>query len=95
MYLASNSVIEWLSVVKMLKTEIHLFRNSAIPLFRIPRFVVSLVQGYNPKVHDVCTCEKHRATVIISRASQVYLRDVISRSRNRLSTPLKVRFAPC
>ena len=36
--------------------------------------------------------KKHRTTVIISRASQVYLRDVISRSRNWLSTPLKVRF---
>ena len=31
---------------------------------------------------------KHRATVIISRASQFYMCDVISRSR-------KVRFTPC
>ena len=30
-YSTSNAVIEWLLVVKMLETEIHLFRNSAIP----------------------------------------------------------------
>ena len=46
------------------------------------------------KHHAKNICEKHRATVIISRASQVYLRDVISRSRNRLSSPSKVRFIP-
>ena len=34
MYSASNAVIEWLLVVKMLETEIH-FRYSAIPLFRL------------------------------------------------------------
>ena len=28
---ASNAVIEWLLVVKMLETEIHLFRYSVIP----------------------------------------------------------------
>ena len=38
MYSASNAVIEWLLVVKMLETEIHLFRYSAIPLFHIPPF---------------------------------------------------------
>ena len=35
MYLGFNAVIEWLSVVKMLKTEIHLFHYSTIPLFRV------------------------------------------------------------
>ena len=38
---ASNDVIEWLLVVKMLETEIHLFRYSAIPLFLILRFTNS------------------------------------------------------
>ena len=38
---------------------------------------------------------KHRATVIISHASWFYLCDVISRSRNRLLSPSKVRFTPC
>ena len=42
-YSTSNAVIEWLLVVKMLETEIHLFRNSAIPLFRIPRNTASLI----------------------------------------------------
>ena len=41
MYSTSNAVIEWLLVVKMLETEIHLFRYSAIPLFLIPRFTNS------------------------------------------------------
>ena len=50
----------------------------------------------NLKVHDVIKyMQKHRATVIISCASQFYLCDVISRSRNRLSSPLKARFTPC
>ena len=40
-YSTSNAVIEWLLVVKMLETEIHLFRYSAIPLFLIPRFTNS------------------------------------------------------
>ena len=40
MYSTSNAVIEWFLVVKMLETEIHLFRYSAIPLFRIPGFSV-------------------------------------------------------
>ena len=30
-YSTSNAVVEWLLVVKMLETEIHLFHNSAIP----------------------------------------------------------------
>ena len=34
MYSGSNGVTEWLSVVKMLKTEIHLFRYSSIPYCR-------------------------------------------------------------
>ena len=34
-YSASNAVIEWLLVVKMLETEIHLFSYSAIPLFQL------------------------------------------------------------
>ena len=51
------------------------------------------VQGYNLEVHDVIKyTRKHHATVIISRASQFYLCDVISRSCNRLSSPSKVRF---
>ena len=41
MYSTSNAVIEWLLIVKMLETEIHLFRNSAILLFRIPRNTAS------------------------------------------------------
>ena len=40
-YSTSNAVIEWLLVVKMLETEIHLFHYSAIPLFLIPRFTNS------------------------------------------------------
>ena len=53
-------------------------------------------QGYNLEVHDVIKyTRKHRATLIISRASWFYLRDVISRSRNRLSSPSKVKFTPC
>ena len=31
---------EWLSVMKILKSEIHLFRYSAIPLFRYSLFRV-------------------------------------------------------
>ena len=42
-YSASNAVVEWLLVVKMLETEIHLFRYSAIPLFFIPCFTSSRV----------------------------------------------------
>ena len=70
--------------------------------------LVTFVQGYNLEVHDVtkymrkhrttviisCHCN-YRATVIISRASQFYLSDKISRSRNSLSSPSKVRFTPC
>ena len=58
------------------------------------------VQGHNLKVHDVIKYrQKHHATMvpqmllIISRASQL-LCDVISKSRNRLSSP-SVRFTPC
>ena len=50
---------------------------------------------YNLEVHDVIKYTRNIVPLIISRASQVYLCDVISRSRNRLSTPSKVRFAPC
>ena len=39
----SNAVIEWISVLKSAKTEIHLFRYSAILLFCIPSFSVSLL----------------------------------------------------
>ena len=55
------------------------------------------VQGYNLNVHDVRCNKVHVKTVIISRASWFYLCqcDVISRSGNRLSSPLKVRFTPC
>ena len=41
MYSGSNAAVEWHLVVKMLKTEIHLFRYSAIPLFLILGFIVS------------------------------------------------------
>ena len=45
MYSASNTVIEWLLVVKMLEIQNHLFRYSAIPLFFIPRFISSQGNG--------------------------------------------------
>ena len=54
------------------------------------------VQDYNLEVHDVIKyTRKHHATVIISPASRFYLCNVISRSHNRLSSPLKARFTPC
>ena len=36
MYSASNAVIEWLLVVKMLETEIHLFRYSVFQVLLLP-----------------------------------------------------------
>ena len=35
-YSASNAVIEWLLVVKMLETEIHLFRYSLFRVLQTP-----------------------------------------------------------
>jgi len=43
MDLSSNAMIEWLSVMKILKIEIHLFRCSSILLFHIPCFIVSQI----------------------------------------------------
>ena len=51
-YSASNAVIEWLLVVKMLETEIHLFRYSAILLFRIPPFP----ESHNIIASNLQTC---------------------------------------
>ena len=36
MYSASNTIIEWLLVVKMLETEIHLFRYSLFRVLQAP-----------------------------------------------------------
>ena len=49
------------------------------------------VQGCNPEEYSTRK-NIDRATVIISRASQFYLCDVISISCNRLSSPSKARF---
>ena len=75
MYPASNAVIEWLLVVKMLETEIHLFRYSLFRVLQIPVIFVEenftytqdhalvMFLYYDFNLSLISSCKKQRANM--------------------------------